>query len=187
MQKIIAALKELESTRSFWALCIMISAGLGIGLYTFYYAEGLSYMSDDPEVCINCHIMQPQYDSWLKSSHHTVAGCVDCHLPHDFVGKYLAKGANGWSHSVAFTLQNFHEPIQITPKNAAILQETCINCHDALVHDLAAGAVAANPQAVQCVHCHSGVGHGEQFNIGGPETDYEKSLSVTSQTTQLGE
>jgi hypothetical protein len=21
-------------------------------------------MSDDPKVCVNCHIMQPQYDSW---------------------------------------------------------------------------------------------------------------------------
>ena len=106
-----------------------------------------------------------------------VAGCVDCHLPHDFFGKYLAKGQNGWSHSVAFTLQNFHEPIQITPKNAAILQETCIGCHEALVHELAAGAVAADPQAVQCVHCHQGVGHGERAGLGGPETDYEKSLS----------
>ena len=26
------------------------------------------------------------------------------------------------------------EPIQITPKNAAILQESCISCHQALVH-----------------------------------------------------
>jgi len=155
-------------SRAAWLLCILSGAGVGIGLYTFHYAEGFSYMSDDPEVCVNCHIMRPQYDSWLKSSHHTVAACVDCHLPHDFVGKYLAKAANGWSHSVAFTLQNFHEPIQITPRNAAILQESCIGCHGDLVHELAAGAVAADSQAVQCVHCHSDAGHGERFIIGGP-------------------
>ncbi len=161
--------------RSLWALGLLAGVGLGVGLYTMYYAHALSYMSDDPEVCVNCHIMQPQYDSWLKASHHTVATCVDCHLPHDFVGKYLAKGANGWSHSVAFTLQNFHEPIQITPGNAAILQESCIGCHDDLVHGLAAGAVATDSHAVQCVHCHSGVGHGERFGLGGPETAQERS------------
>ena len=167
-------------TRSVLALCVLTSIGLGIGLFTFHYAEGFSYMSDDPKVCVNCHIMQSQYDSWLKSSHHAVAGCVDCHLPHDFIGKYIAKGENGWHHSVAFTLQNFHEPIRITPKNAAILQQTCINCHDALVHDLAAGAVAADPQAVQCVHCHQGVGHGPRVGLGGPETDYERSLNTSA-------
>ena len=64
---------------------------MGVGGYTFLYAEGFSYMSDDPAVCVNCHIMQPQYDSWQKASHHTVATCVDCHLPHDFFRKYLAK------------------------------------------------------------------------------------------------
>ena len=63
---------------------MLFSVGLGIGTYTLFYAEGFSYLSDDPEVCVNCHIMQSQYDSWLKASHHDVANCVDCHLPHDF-------------------------------------------------------------------------------------------------------
>ena len=53
-------------------LVIALGLGLGIGGYTFLYAKGLSYMSTDPEVCANCHIMQPQYDSWQKSSHHAV-------------------------------------------------------------------------------------------------------------------
>ena len=71
--------------------------------------------------CINCHIMQPQFDSWQKASHHTFATCVDCHLPHDFVGKYIAKAENGYLHSRAFTLQDFAEPIRITAKNSRIL------------------------------------------------------------------
>jgi cytochrome c nitrite reductase small subunit len=161
-------------SRSGLILCLFFGAGLGIGLFTFYYAEGFSYMSDDPKVCVNCHIMQPQYDSWQKSSHHTVAGCVDCHLPHDFIGKYVAKGENGWHHSVAFTLQNFHEPIQITPKNARILQDSCLSCHADLVHELAARTATTDPEAVQCVHCHQTVGHGERVGLGGPQTAEEK-------------
>jgi len=155
-------------------LCLLIGIGLGIGLFTFKYAEGLSYMGSEPEVCVNCHIMQPQYDSWQKSSHHAVAGCVDCHLPHGFIGKYMAKAENGFHHSKAFTLQNFHEPIQITPKNARILQESCLHCHGDMVHELAAGQAALDPSAVQCVHCHETVGHGELVGLGGPETEQEK-------------
>ena len=141
---------------------------LGVGGYTFLYAEGFSYMSDDPKVCVNCHIMQPQYDSWQKASHHTVATCVDCHLPHDFFGKYYAKADNGWHHSKGFTLQNFHEPIMIKGPNARILQENCLVCHGDLVHELVVG-VNGPAEEVRCVHCHVEVGHGETTGLGGPE------------------
>ncbi|HSQ68820.1 MAG TPA: NapC/NirT family cytochrome c, partial [Steroidobacteraceae bacterium] len=97
-------------------LAVLAGILLGIGGYTFLYAGGFSYLSSDPEACMNCHIMRPQFDSWQKGSHHAVAKCVDCHLPHDFVGKYLAKSENGYHHSKGFTLQDFHEPIMIKAK-----------------------------------------------------------------------
>jgi cytochrome c nitrite reductase small subunit len=151
---------------------------LGVGAYTFNYAQGLSYLSSDPKACVNCHIMRPQYESWQKSSHHAVAGCVDCHLPHAFIGKYIAKAENGWHHSRGFTLQDFHEPIMIKPKNAAILQENCLGCHAELVHELV-GGVNGDPDEVQCVHCHSGVGHGEAAGLGGPERADEIGSNAT--------
>ena len=141
---------------------------LGVGAYTFHYAEGLSYLSSDPQACVNCHIMRPQYDSWQKASHHAVAKCIDCHLPHDFIGKYIAKAENGWHHSKGFTLQDFHEPIMIKAKNARILQRNCLGCHGDLVHELVSG-VNGDPGEVQCVHCHAGVGHGATAGLGGPE------------------
>ena len=142
---------------------------LGVGGYTFLYAEGFSYLSSDPAACVNCHIMQPQYDSWQKASHHTVAVCVDCHLPHDFFRKYLAKAENGWHHSRGFTLQDFHEPIMIKGPNARILQENCLACHEGLVHELVVG-VNGPAEEVRCVHCHADVGHGETVGLGGPES-----------------
>jgi cytochrome c nitrite reductase small subunit len=141
------------------ALAIALGISLGLGGYTFYYAQGLSYFSTDPAACVNCHIMRDEYDSWNRSSHHAVAGCVDCHLPHKFVPKYLAKASNGWHHSKGFTLQDFHEPIMIKPANAAILQESCLNCHGEFVHQIVAGSTSAR-DAVSCVHCHNNVGHG---------------------------
>jgi cytochrome c nitrite reductase small subunit len=55
---------------------------------------------------------------------------------------------------------DFHEPIQIKPRNAAILQDACIRCHGDFVHDLVAGSRTVGESSLQCVHCHSGVGHG---------------------------
>jgi len=148
-----------------WITALVLLTGLliGVGGYTFVYAEGFSYLSTDPAACMNCHIMRPQYDSWLKASHHNVAKCVDCHLPHDFIGKYIAKGENGYHHSKGFTFQDFHEPIMIKAKNAAILQQNCLRCHEGLVHELI-GAQGAGE--IQCVHCHQSAGHGEMTGLG---------------------
>jgi len=117
------------------------------------------------KACMNCHIMRPQYDSWSKGSHHAVAKCVDCHLPHEFIPKYIAKADNGYRHSKAFTLQDFHEPIQITPRNSRILQNNCVTCHGELVHPLVAGSSTAR-NAISCVHCHADVGHGPTAGLG---------------------
>jgi cytochrome c nitrite reductase small subunit len=139
----------------------------GLGGATFHYAQGTSYLSADPAVCVNCHIMRPQYDSWQKSSHHAVASCVDCHLPADFAGKYAAKLRNGWNHSKAFTLQDFPEPIRIAPGNARILEVRCRSCHADLVQHLEP-ARGGSLEPLRCAHCHASVGHGEAVGLGGP-------------------
>ena len=160
------------------ALATACGLTVGLGLATFDYAEGTSYLSTDPAACANCHIMQNQYDSWQKASHHTVATCVDCHLPAGFVGKYVAKAENGWNHSKAFTLQDFSEPIRLTPKNDAILQANCLRCHSDLVHAQLA------PGTPDCVRCHADVGHGELVGLGGaPGDDYHEALQALDEET----
>lgn len=141
------------------ACVLVVGVAAGVGAFTFAYGEGLSYFSTDPRACANCHIMREEYDSWTKGPHHGAARCVDCHLPHGLVRKYLAKADNGYRHSKGFTLLDFHEPIQIKPRNAAILQENCLRCHGDFVHEIVRGASRA-ADATQCVHCHRGVGHG---------------------------
>jgi cytochrome c nitrite reductase small subunit len=155
-------------SRSALVLAVLLGIFSGIGGFTFLYAEGFSYFSADPAVCANCHIMQSQYDSWQKSSHHAVAVCVDCHLPHDFVPKYIAKAENGYHHSKGFTFQDFHEPIMIKEKNSRILHENCLVCHGEMVHNLVSG-MTTDPDAISCVHCHQAVGHGEPTGLGGPD------------------
>ena len=153
------------STGVVMVLAVLLGLLAGIGGFTFLYAEGFSYMSDEPKVCVNCHIMQPQYDSWQKASHHTVAVCVDCHLPHGLIGKYFSKAENGYHHSVAFTFQNFHEPIMMKAKSRRILENNCLQCHGDLVHEQIARA-ADDSGALRCLHCHRSVGHGVTAGLG---------------------
>jgi cytochrome c nitrite reductase small subunit len=147
------------------ALALALGTAAGIGTFTFQYAEGLSYLSTDPKACVNCHIMQPQYDGWQKASHHAVAVCVDCHLPRSFIGKYLVKTENGWRHGKLFTTQKFAEPIFVQEAGRRVLQENCTSCHGGLVHDL---GPRGGQGAVECIHCHAGVGHGQRAGLGGP-------------------
>jgi cytochrome c nitrite reductase small subunit len=144
------------------AVLSLLAAGLlglviGVGAFTFIYAEGASYLSNNPDACANCHIMWEQHSSWTASSHSAVAACVDCHLPHPTVPKWISKAENGWFHSVAFTLQNFPEPIRIKPRNMAIVQRNCNSCHAAMVHQMLPATL--DGEAVTCSHCHRDVGH----------------------------
>ncbi len=153
------------STPLLLLLAVLLGAGIGIGAYTFVYAKAFSYLSSAPEVCANCHIMQSQYAAWQEASHHHAAVCNDCHLPHDFVGKYVAKAVNGFNHAKAYTLQNFGEPLAIKAFNSAILEESCLACHRPMVQDIVS---AAGGEEVSCVHCHQSAGHGERAGMGGP-------------------
>ena len=132
----------------------------GLGAFTFGYGQGASYLSNDPRACANCHVMQGHYDSWLNSSHQHVAVCNDCHLPHDFLGKWVTKADNGFFHSLAFTLENFHEPIQIKPRNRRVTQNACLYCHAEFVHQM----LPAEPggDMLACIHCHTDAGHAQR-------------------------
>lgn len=137
---------------------VLFGIVIGLGCYSFIYAKGYSYMSDDPKACVNCHIMQDNLNSWQKSAHHHVAKCNDCHLPHNIVGKYAVKALNGWAHSSAFTLQNFHEPILIKEHSLQVVKNSCLTCHQPMVQAMDRSNANHNEDA-NCLHCHRGVGH----------------------------
>lgn len=134
----------------------LIGAAIGVGGYTFVYAEGASYLTNDPEACGNCHVMREHLAAWRKSSHHAVAVCNDCHAPASGLGKYWVKAMNGYNHSVAFTSGHFHEPIRITQRNRQVTEAQCRHCHAAIVSAMTAGHAGDH---VACLRCHGSVGH----------------------------
>ena len=138
----------------------LLGSALGLGAYTFAYAKGWSYLTNNPQACANCHVMNEQYDGWLKGSHRSVAVCNDCHVPHTFFGKYSTKARNGFWHSFYFTTQSFHEPIRATAKSRAIAEAACRHCHGAVVQAMGTPAHAGSRE-ISCIRCHGSVGHME--------------------------
>jgi cytochrome c nitrite reductase small subunit len=139
-------------------LAIAVGVTLGVGAYTFVYARGASYLSNDPAACANCHIMSDHYSAWLKSSHRSVATCNDCHTPQGLVGKYATKASNGFWHSFAFTTGWHPDPLRITPRNEEIANDACRKCHE----DIAAaieGPHGVDRFELSCIRCHETVGH----------------------------
>lgn len=162
-------------------LAMTLGVLAGVGGYTFSYAKGLSYLSHDPKACVNCHIMQREYDSWQKSGHHHAAVCVDCHLPESFVPRYLTKAENGWRHGKLFTTGGFVEPIEVKTAGRVVLQDNCVRCHSGLTSQMRSSApVSGHSDALNlpCVHCHWDAGHGDRAGLGGPPTAIERSAST---------
>ena len=126
------------------ALGTTLGLAAGIGSYTFIYARGASYLTDDPAACANCHVMQEQYD--------------DCHTPDGFAAKYATKALNGFWHSFAFTTGRYPEPIQITGRNHRVAQASCAKCHADIIASMN-DAAHTTRDAADCARCHGSVGH----------------------------
>lgn len=142
-------------------LSMLLGVFIGLGSYTFVYAQGASYLSNDPRACANCHVMREHYDGWQKSSHHAHATCNDCHTPHEFLPKYLSKLENGFLHSKAFTLMDFHEPIRIRGINLERLNHNCVSCHQEMVSEIdRSGSLHTGGEVFNCIRCHADTGHG---------------------------
>ena len=149
------------------AFSAVLGLAVGVGFFTFIYADGHSYLTNDPAACANCHVMDDHFDAWLQSSHKAVAVCNDCHTPSGFIPKYLSKASNGFWHSFAFTTGNFPDPIRIKESNREITDATCMKCHKTITASMASGphvtGTAERPvpdaEVTTCVRCHANVGH----------------------------
>lgn len=146
----------MKSSVAFILFGTLLGVVIGLGLYTFVYAKGYSYLSNDPAACTNCHVMQDYYDGWEKSSHRSVAACNDCHTPHNLIGKYATKATNGFFHSFAFTSGRFPDVIQIKGRNNRVTEGTCRTCHAELTTSIVG---PHSTKDISCVRCHFNVGH----------------------------
>jgi cytochrome c nitrite reductase small subunit len=150
-----------------WRLAVSILTGIlfGFALTAFFISNASSYISDDPEACINCHIMTPQFATWFHSSHRGNASCNDCHVPHEnIVRKYFFKASDGLRHATMFTLRAEPQVIKIKDAGIEVVQNNCVRCHSNQVHQVSiyevTGKNTKEGKGMLCWDCHREVPHG---------------------------
>lgn len=147
------------------AAIVLVAIFVGLGIYTIKLSNAVSYLSDDPQACVNCHLMTPQYITWNHSSHREVAHCNDCHVPQDnLFNKFYFKAKDGLYHSSIFTLRAEPQVIKALGPSIEVIQNNCIRCHETQVTDAKMlGFVAdhhTNRTERTCWECHREVPHG---------------------------
>ncbi len=159
-------LKVLEPPGA-WKPVVVVLLGLltGILFLVLHASEAHSYISDQPETCINCHVMYPHYASWARSSHRETATCAECHVPQDNVfNKYYVKGTDGLRHAWVFTMRDEPQVLMIKERGTRVVQNNCIRCHQDLVEMTRlvefTTSNSHHDERNHCWDCHRDVPHG---------------------------
>ena len=155
-----------------WRFPVLMMLGIFVGLFffLFYISKAHSYLSDDAQTCVNCHIMAPQYASWSHGSHREYANCNDCHVPHNNVfNKYFFKAKDGLRHSTMFALRLEPQVIFIHEAGQEVVHQNCIRCHSKLLLDpkLVSSVKSQDVHATDrvCWECHREVPHGRVHSL----------------------
>jgi cytochrome c nitrite reductase small subunit len=146
----------------------MLAIFFGFLLYAVYISKFSSYLGENPETCVNCHIMSPQYATWSHSSHREYANCNDCHVPHNNIfNKYYFKAKDGMRHAAIFTLRGEPQVIQIKEVSKQAVQKNCERCHNHLINKDRVTSIVGNQYEKEneneryCWECHREVPHGK--------------------------
>lgn len=138
------------------AICAALGAVAGAGLVVARIGNMTSYLSNEPETCINCHVMNNAYATWQRGSHARVAVCNDCHVPHtNAVAKLAFKASDGARHSYVFTMRNEPQVLRLSEGARPVVQGNCLRCHA----DQFAMVRLAGVSERACWTCHSNI-HG---------------------------
>ena len=158
MIRTILGLLALPGLPRFWQVIIYSLAGIaaGTGLLLVRISNAMSYASNSPETCMNCHVMTDAYVSWQRGSHGRVTVCNDCHVPHDnILAKSAFKAMDGTKHSYVFTLRQEPQVLQLSKGAVPVVQQNCVRCH---INQFEMIRLSDSTQQ-QCWSCHNNI-HG---------------------------
>jgi cytochrome c nitrite reductase small subunit len=143
---------------------VVLGVAAGLGLAVAKVSRAASYLGDEPETCVNCHVMTTSYGTWQRSSHANVATCNDCHVPHDtMINKYAFKARDGMYHSTIFTLRLEPQVIQLSNAAVGVVQGNCMRCHDNVIGQVHIKDYEKGDQ--NCWDCHREVPHGRSRSL----------------------
>ena len=163
-------LRKLTPNQMLVGLFALAGLIAGLGSYTIYVSRAYSYLSEDPAVCVNCHIMAPYYQAWNKSSHAVWTTCNDCHVPQDnIISAYAFKAWDGLYHAAVFTVDGEPQVIRAREGSSSVILENCLRCHTPLVTEFTKMNVSYDQvlkgQGRACWDCHTQVPHTNISNL----------------------
>ncbi len=165
-----------------WRVPCWIMLGIAVGMagVVAQVSRATSYLSDSPETCINCHVMNAEYESWQKSSHANVTNCNDCHVPHDNpVSKMAFKARDGLYHSYIFTTRQEPQVIRLSKGAIPVVEANCRRCHQNQVDEIHLATPVKTDH--RCWDCHREVPHGRVHSLTAtPRVNVPDLPSVTS-------
>ena len=130
---------------------------IGVGGFTFIYARGYSYVSNDPAVCANCHIMENHYRAWMKSST-APSRCATTAIPRPaWCRSTRPRRSTGSTIRSPSRPAGFPSRSRITPRNSEVTEKACRKCHDDIVNAIEGPDPGTN--RLSCIRCHATVGH----------------------------
>jgi cytochrome c nitrite reductase small subunit len=108
--------------------------------------------SGRPDFCVQCHVMEAEYEAWIHVGAHRRKLCVDCHLPNENMTlHYVWKGITGLKDALFFYSGRVPERIMLTSHGEKVLQANCVRCHEM--------AVSLMDTDRKCWSCHRRISH----------------------------
>jgi len=181
----VAAVLTLRVVSARWRTPCFLALGMcaGLGVFVTHVSRALSYMSDAPETCMNCHVMTTEYVTWQHSSHAEVATCNDCHVPHDsLLAHYGFKAKDGLWHATVFTMRWEPQVIRLSKGAIPVVEGNCRRCHAAVIEDVSLSAHA--DRDLRCWDCHREVPHGSARSLSATPGVFQPRLPAPTRRGQ---
>ena len=163
------------------SIAIILGAVFGLAAFLPIVTEAHTYLSEQPETCINCHIMRPFYISQQRSSHRTVS-CPECHIPHENMAKYFAnKSRDGMWDAYVYTTFQDEYAIKLHESSKKTIRDNCLRCHERVMSEIS----LFDKSERFCGECHREVVHSKQRGAGSfTYSHYPKFKSFTDKLTK---
>jgi cytochrome c nitrite reductase small subunit len=185
LTKFVATLAGLRFVPRRWWLASFAAFGAaaGLGGFVFHVSRATSYLSDDPETCMNCHVMTTEYVTWQHSSHARVATCNDCHVPHSpLVAHWGFKAKDGLWHSTVFTMRWEPQVIRLSQGAVSVVEQNCRRCHATVIENVSLAAHTNHD--LRCWDCHREVPHGAVRSLSATPGIFQPRLPSFEQPIQ---
>ena len=152
-------------------LVLLLQGGIILAVLGAAGTVGFLEYSAQPGFCDNCHNMVPYYQSWLNSSHNTVA-CIECHYAPGIKAEAMGK-VQAANQVVKYVTRTFEEKPWAEIEDAACTREGChieqklgVVSFEGVRFDHAQHlGELRRGKDLRCTSCHSQIVQGEHLTV----------------------